>query len=185
MLTSNTTERVRNPERRMVHMSLAEMRRHLYDGDLLSTIRETQKNNDVYVRLPIYCLYKEAITPTWPDETKAFSVTISESANLREAEKLSWRTFTRVHLEVAPRLSFTPDSCLVGAPYSANQAPAQSSMIPEEEEDDIEEENSAGDWEPPPTATSTIEMGQKVGVPIVYNTDIQAVHRQLPIIPNC
>lgn len=129
MLTSNTTERVRNPERRMVHMSLAEMRRHLYDGDLLSTIRETQKNNDVYVRLPIYCLYKEAITPTWPDETKAFSVTISESANLREAEKLSWGTFTRVHLEVAPRLSFTPDSCLVGAPYRSFWYSGNTSLV--------------------------------------------------------
>ncbi|KAI5713831.1 hypothetical protein M8J76_006232 [Diaphorina citri] len=40
MLTSNTTARVRNPERRMIRMSLDEMRRHLYDGDLLSAIRE-------------------------------------------------------------------------------------------------------------------------------------------------
>ncbi|KAI5737916.1 hypothetical protein M8J77_000759 [Diaphorina citri] len=91
------------------------------------------------------------------------------------------KTTTKLHSKITKHTkSKYPEHLL-----SANQAPAQSSMIPEEEEDDIEEEYSADDWEPPPTATSTIEMGQKVGVPIVYNTDIQAVHRQLPIIPNC
>ncbi|KAL1454470.1 hypothetical protein WDU94_010716 [Cyamophila willieti] len=55
LLTSNVTEKLRNPNRRMVHMSLGEMRRHLYDGDLLSNVRETQQEGGNFVRLPIYC----------------------------------------------------------------------------------------------------------------------------------